>query len=689
MGFKPRVFVIMPFGTKAVERKPAAGEEKLAEATGVDFNMVYDRLLKPALLEADCEPFRADKEPGSGDIRIDMFFELVTADIVLADISALNANVFYELGIRHGVSPCGVFVVHGGWGFSRPFDIAPDRAFSYDGSLFAAGAVRDQTWTDGVGEAVRALSGTLREAMRHDRETIGSPVYSHLHGLQPVNWENLYNARARYFGGLLTDWKQRIEIAQAQGSAGDILTLAEDAPTRLHREKLLFAAARALIDLCRFDVARDVLEEVLTMRPDHLDAQCQLGLVNARLGRNAVAMQQMEAVTQQNRFDPEAQGILGRVYKDMWRVTWVQEAGLVERQKRALANQGLAAAAIRSYYAAQERHPESYYNGINAVTLSALLTHLERVAGRAAQPSANVDLARLAVVVRFAAEAAQRRSIEDNNHGEQIWSTATLGELAVVAGDADEARAQYGLACAIPGVTFFNKQSMLGQLDLMDRMDFNAPVVAAASEVIRATLPAEDPRWPKFQKVFVFSGHMIDGPERAQARFPPAKEAVVMERLEKILADWGGGAGDLAVCGAARGGDILFAEVCKRRGAHVRLLLPKREGQFIAESVRLPGSDWVNRFHALMDTCEHWFQDDHLGPPPEGASVHARNNLWILNTGRSEARPRQLYAALVWDEKPTGDGPGGTSHFADEAVRLDAQLEIVNPTQLSEEGTAK
>jgi hypothetical protein len=126
-----------------------------------------------------------------------------------------------------------------------------------------------------------------------------------------------------------------------------------------------------------------------------------------------------------------------------------------------------------------------------------------------------------------------------------------------------------------------------------------------------------------------------------------------------------------------------------RRGAHVRLLLPKREGQFIAESVRLPGSDWVNRFHALMDTCEHWFQDDHLGPPPEDASVHARNNLWILKTGRSEARPRQLYAALVWDEKPTGDGPGGTSHFADEAVRLDAQLEIVNPTQLSEEGTAK
>jgi tetratricopeptide (TPR) repeat protein len=673
----------MPFGTKAVQRKPAADETQPADSTGVDFDLVYDQLLKPALLQADCEPFRADKELSAGDIRTDMFFELVTADVVLADISALNANVFYELGIRHGVAPRGVFVVHGRWGFSRPFDIAPDRAFAYAGSLFEAGAVRDEKWRNALGEEVSVLSNTLREAMERDHETIGSPVYSHLEGLKPVSWENLQNARAKYFGGLLTDWQQRIKIAQAEGSPGDILTLAQDAPTRLHREKLLFAAARALIDLCRFDVAKNVLEEVLSIHPDHLDAQCQLGLVNARLGKNAVAMEQMEAVTKQNRHNQEAQGILGRVYKDMWRLTWEQGAGLAERQKRALANQGLAAAAIGSYFTAQERHPESYYNGINVITLSALLMHLARVAGQPAPRGAAIDLDALTVVVRFAAQVALRLARDDNNHAEEIWSTATLGELAVVAGNTDEAREGYSLACSIPGVTFFNKQSMLGQLELMDNLDFNAPAVAAAIEAIRGTLPAEDPRSPKFQKVLVFSGHMIDAPTRREPRFPPVKENAVKERLEQILSDWGAGPGDLAVCGAARGGDILFAETCQKRGAHVRLLLPKQEGEFIAESVRLPDSKWVDRFHALMDTCEHWFQDDHLGPAPENASVHARNNLWILNTGRVEARPRQLYAALVWDEKPTGDGPGGTSHFASEAERLNGKVEIVNPTQLA------
>lgn len=684
MSYKPRVFVVMPFGPKTVPGKPMAGESKPPEPIPVDFNALYEHLLAPALQAADCEPFRADKEPAAGDIRIDMFFELVTADAVLAEISSLNANVFYELGVRHGVAPRGVFVINGGWSPAPPFDIAPDRAFRYNGSLFEVGSGRDDKWSKAVADEVDALSATLREALKHDPETIGSPVYSHLPGLKPVNWENLHNARAKYFGGVLTDWKQRIAVAQAEGRPGDILTLAQDAPTRLHREKLLFAAARALIDLCRFEVAKNVLEEVLSVNPDHLDAQSQLGLVNARLGKSALARQQMEALTQQNRHDPEAQGILGRVYKDIWRLSWEGEKDLAPRQNRALANQGSLAAAIRSYLSAQERHPDSYYNGINVITLSALLAHLQNVTGSRTTGEENIDIAELTAVVRFAAEAAERTAVNENDQREQVWSIATLGELAVVAGDAEQARQKYSLACTIPAVTFFNKISMLEQLALMAKLGFHPPAVAAAEETIRLTLPADDPRTPRFDKVFVFSGHMIDLPTRPQPRFPPGKERAVREQLERILADWEAGSGDLAVCGAARGSDILFAEICQQRGAHVRLLLPRPEPDFVEESVRLPGSKWVQRFNTLMEKCEPWFQDDHLGASPENASVHARNNLWILNTGRVEARPRQLYAALVWDEKPTGDGPGGTSHFADEVRRLSGNLEIVNPTKLPE-----
>ena len=108
---QPHVFVVMPFGPKEAQPAiPASGDNPGKPAVSVDFTLVYERLLKPALTRAGCVPFRADEEEAAGDIRTDMYYELVTADVIVADISVLNANVFYELGVRHGVAPRGVFI---------------------------------------------------------------------------------------------------------------------------------------------------------------------------------------------------------------------------------------------------------------------------------------------------------------------------------------------------------------------------------------------------------------------------------------------------------------------------------------------------------------------------------------------------------------------------------------------------
>ena len=682
MTFKTRVFVVMPFGVKDVVLKSTLEAPESTGPVKVDFDAVYDTLLKPALEMAGCQPFRADKEQAAGDIRTDMFFELLTADIVLADISALNANVFYELGVRHGVSPHGVFVTHGGWGFARPFDIAPDRAFRYDGTLFDGRVKREETWSAKAAFEAKTLGSTLRAAIAHDGETTGSPVYASLPGLTPVGWSQLHSARSKYFGGILVDWEQRIRLAQAEGYPGDILTLAEDAPTRLHREKLLYAAARGLIDLCRFDAAEPVLREVLALSPQYLEAKCQLGLALGRQGKTSAAVQHMERVVQQHRNESEGQGILGRVYKDMWRFDWERKENLESRQQEALATSERAAAAIRNYYAALELRPQSYYNGINVLTLTFLIAHLERVTGGVGADLPALDLDRIKAVVRFSADAARRRAIESNDQSEQIWSAATLGELALLDGNLPELRRRYGEACSAPSANFFQKQSMLGQLQLMRGLGYLPSAVEAALLVIGRSMPQEDPTQRRFERVFVFSGHMTDRPGREQPRFPAEKEAAVRERLEAVLSGWSAGPGDLALTGAARGGDILFAEICQARGVHVRILLPKREGEFVEDSVRVAGGNWEPRFFRLVKNCEHWYQDEHLGAPPEGTSPHTRNNLWILNTGRAEARPREIYGLLVWDEASSGDGPGGTSHFASEIRRLDGQVEIVNPMRL-------
>src|SRR5436190_11375398 len=127
---------------------------------------------------------------------------------------------------------------------------------------------------------------------------------------------------------------------------------------------------------------------------------------------------------------------------------------------------------------------------------------------------------------------------------------------------------------------------------------------------------------------------MIDKPDRPDERFPPRKEKAVRDEIEKRLEKWGIGRGHLVICGGARGGDILFAELCADRGAEVWLFIPLSENQFLEESVRLPGTNWEDRFFLLKNrpNVNVFYQMERLKTAPKGASVFARNNLWMLNT---------------------------------------------------------
>ena len=182
---------------------------------------------------------------------------------------------------------------------------------------------------------------------------------------------------------------------------------------------------------------------------------------------------------------------------------------------------------------------------------------------------------------------------------------------------------------------------------------------------------------------------MIDAPDRKASRFPATKAEAVGARIAEHLEEWDVAEGDLAVCGGACGADILFAEECLRRGAHIRLLLTQQVDDFVHDSVQHAGSDWIRRFHALRKKAEVAA----LLPKPRGKdasdlSIYERNNLWIIDTARREAaESARLYALLVWDEKSTGDGPGGTSDFAERVRDLGGVVAIINPTTiLSEDG---
>jgi len=79
-----RAFIIRPFGQK----KDGKGDE-------IDFDAVARELIDPALTAVGAEGRETLDIVQSGNIRTDMFRRLLTADLVVADLSIHNANVFY------------------------------------------------------------------------------------------------------------------------------------------------------------------------------------------------------------------------------------------------------------------------------------------------------------------------------------------------------------------------------------------------------------------------------------------------------------------------------------------------------------------------------------------------------------------------------------------------------------------
>lgn len=693
---QPHVFVVMPFDVKEVRAaKPAKDGAAEEAALSLDFDEIYELLIAPALKRADCAPFRADKEDAAGDIRTDMYFELVTADVVLADISILNPNVFYELGVRHGVAPRGVLMIHGGW-TRRPFDVAPDRTFDYDGKLFSTGkGERDKAWDERLAAEVERLGGVLRAAIGADEQTVGSPVYKELPGLKPADWSEVKTARAKYFGDIFADWESRVKVAALNGWAGDILTLADDAPTRFHRTQLLWKAAEALRGMKRFAVALTVLDDLLALDGKHRGALTQRGLVLGRLGRVNDAKVHMHNVAKLYEGDTEAQGILGRVYKDLWKMEWKEGATVEERQAQAVAASDNLVSAVQSYEKAA-RQKFDYYNGVNVVSAVKLLEHLGEATGDMPAECEVAHFEELVSFVRYAALTKFDCAAPDDE--ERVWAKATLAELELVTGDAKRARSLYREAAHSPSATHFSVGSMLEQVQLFESLGFRPDAVAPVAEILNTRCNTLKQRVGelagaerRFDKVVVASGHMTDAADRVAKgraeRFPESKVGAVREKVTAQLDKWGIGAGDLAICGGARGADLIFGELCADRGAEVWLFLALPEGDFLDESVRSPGTDWAERFYALKgrDSVKTFFQQERLKSPPKGASVFARNNLWMINTARVEAdEPKNIYGLLVWDEQPTGDGPGGTSDFASRVKRLGGHLcdPIINPTKL-------
>ena len=233
---KNRCFVVMGFGTKT----------DLATGRAIDLNKSYNYLIKPVLKEKNVVCVRADEIPHSGVIDVPMYQELLTADLVIADISTANANAIYELGIRHALRPSTTIVISENK-LTYPFDLNHVLITGYtylEGGIDYAEVLRFQ----------KVLGDMIDEVLRNPKTD--SPVYTYLTDLHPPSLAEKVAAAVAKAGEALeaAGEKLAVEASRAPAPSAADPTLA-----------ILIQMGEQSIESDDFDMARGYFGRALSL----------------------------------------------------------------------------------------------------------------------------------------------------------------------------------------------------------------------------------------------------------------------------------------------------------------------------------------------------------------------------------------------------------------------------------------
>lgn len=174
----------------------------------------------------------------------------------------------------------------------------------------------------------------------------------------------------------------------------------------------------------------------------------------------------------------------------------------------------------------------------------------------------------------------------------------------------------------------------------------------------------------------LFSGHMVDAPDRAQPRFPshnvPAARTAIHRAISEIKNPTA-----QAISGAACGGDLLFCEEWLSTDRHLTIYLPREVESFLDESVRFAGAHWEDTFHQVVIADGVRV----VGPEPgmeDLADPHSPNNLRMISAALEDG---DVAAVVLWDGGG-GDGPGGTAHMVREVQNSGGLVVVIDPHDL-------
>lgn len=686
---RPHAFVVMPFGKK-----------KGADGSIYDFNAIYSELIKPTLESAGFESFRADEETASGDILTDMFQELLLADLVMADMSIDNANVFYELGIRHALRKRGVVHIQAGRAY-MPFDVFSVRTIPYH---ITPEGVPDPAFLE---KDKAAIGRVCRATWASEPDRVHSPIFSLLTGLPEPDRMSLRTPLATGFWREYNEWKQRLTVAQRQRRIGDILLLTEEISNPLIKEEALGEAGKALQNMDRNELALQQYRKGLEINSRNVEFRQKEAIFLNRLGRVEEAIVKLENLLNDFPSDTEAMGTLGRIYKDMWTDSWKWIKDKEKRLRTSYDSYHWLVKAFRTYLKGFRYKLNDTYPGVNALTLGIILIDLANRFEDKKDPDPEITEVRellpdLRSTLLFALEAKSQDDKTD------YWTLVSLAELHVMTAERTQIVTRaYRKALTAARRNMFFLQSSIGQLEMLQLLDMRTEFVKAGLLTMREEIRrlrkeegSENGATPKTPAkkaegyVFLFTGYMVSNAFKMDNQFPPEKEKDIKVAIQNMLRKYNAGPSDLAiVTGMDAGSEILFVECCVEREIPVQAYFSTPEGPYVREFVSPGGEQWTERFYKMRNhpLVDEFYQPDHVGLPKHGDDVHERNNRWAFYSALTRGIDKVRLIA-VWDgkgETPRDRDARLVKHMVDLMRETGGIIEHINSLKLTRSAIAE
>ena len=647
-----RAFVIRPFRIKT----DSSGKE-------IDFEQIHHELIQPALEKTGLGGGTTGEIVEPGNVREDMFALILEADLVVCDITVHNANVFYELGIRHALRKQRTVLIKGGPASdSTPFDVLTDRYVAYE--------------VDDPAAAKDHLTETITAALKSERET-DSPIFKMLPDLTEADPSNVVVVPL--------DYREDVERARAANAKGWLRLLSEEVRDRRFQWEGLELVATAQWVVKDYDGARDSWEAIRETHPNDIAANLGLANIYERMYQDTndpslieSSDQAIERVIGNNstsrRERTEALALKGRNQKTRWRLEFKQLETVEERRKAAM-NRALIRS-YKAYHNAFFADLNHFYPGLNALQMGTILSDLaETDAWYDAFPSDSEaescrrQIEREVPSLRCLVPASVDAGLSQMSEGdpERVWAEISRADVQFLTDKHRKKRVIRAYRDAIPKEKPFAWDAARGQLTLFQDLGIQAELANKVIDEIDAHFADREPEAARKPMHFIlFAGHRVDAPGRTKPRFPTEAanqvKAKIRSTVEKLLDDRHEVIG---LASAAPGFDILAHEVCAGLNLNSKICLPMPTDSFTRFAFQ--GLDsWRTRFLDLQKDHDVIVLSNREGLPgwlrDSDEDPWERGNRWVMKMALASGADRITLIAL-WDGKETGDAPGGTAHM--------------------------